>query len=179
VRVNLGCGDRYVPGWVNVDLPDMPHQADMRLDVTGPLPEEWRGQVTHFYAGHILEHLDQHDAALLLNACEEIADPTGCLLMAVGPDVDVARAMIERGTFDYTYHSLDSILHGGHRWTGDDHQWETTAENVAGLLRHAGWKSVMDVGLSGVSVFWPVADRSQPWQYAVRAYTNTTGTPPW
>lgn len=55
IRLNLGCGDKRKPGWVNVDLhaPD----ADLRLDLREPLPFP-DGSVEYIYCEHFFEHLD-------------------------------------------------------------------------------------------------------------------------
>lgn len=158
-----------MPDWHNVDF-GYPYRVDERLDLeeeTTGLP--WTG-VTHVYAGHLFEHISrascQHLAYLLLDC----ADSAGCLLMVVGPDVPVAKRMIADGTFDGTYHSLESITRGGHRWPGDDHKWETSGSAVTEVLREAGWPVVSDIGIRQVSLFWPVADREPQWQYAVRAW---------
>jgi predicted SAM-dependent methyltransferase len=174
MRLNLGCGDRYVPGWHNVDWAGCPHHVDETVDLTGPLPWE-PGSVTHIYAGHLFEHISRDACVGLCSRLLELADPQGCLLWAVGPDVELAKRLIETGQFDFTYHSLDSISHGGHRWPGDDHVWDTTAAAVVDLLREAGWPVVTDLGgmagLAGLAEGpeWPVADRVPQWQYAVRA----------
>jgi len=182
VRLNLGCGDRYAEGWHNVDWAGCPHRVDETVDLTGELP--WSpGSVTHMYAGHLFEHLTRDQCAALCALLLAVAGRRGCLLMAVGPDVDAARAMIADGTFDYTYHSLETITDGGHRWPGDDHLWQTTGPAVADMLRGAGWPVVTDLGgmpgLAGLAGgdAWPVADREPLWQYAVRAYAGEAG--PW
>ena len=165
-RLNLGCGDRYVDGWHNVDF-GYPDKVDERVDLDGPLP--WT-DVSHIYAGHLFEHMSPASCLSLARRLLDCTDPAGCLLMAVGPDVPIAQAMITDGTFDPTYHSLDSIIRGAHRWPGDEHRWETSGPLVASMLRSAGWPVVSDIGIAHVSDFWPVADRTPQWQYAVRAW---------
>jgi hypothetical protein len=171
MRLNLGCGDRYVDGWHNVDF-GYPDRIDERLDldVDGPLP--WTG-VTHIYAGHLFEHMWPHACHILAKALLDCADPGGCLLMAVGPDIPLAKQMIADGTFDATYHSLESLIHGAHRWPGDEHRWETSGPLIHSMLRTAGWPVASDIGIGQVSQFWPVADRAPQWQYAVRAWCGS------
>jgi len=183
VRLNLGCGDRYVAGWHNVDWSGCPHHVDEAVDLTGPLPGHWTRQVTHIYAGHLLEHLTEMDALVLLLRLRGVVDPAGCVAMFVGPDCAVAEAMSAAGTLDTTYHTLDAILHGAHRWPGDDHLWQHSAADVADALRTAGWPVVTDLGgirgLDGLAggELWPVADRTPPWQYAVRAWAGQDAAP--
>lgn len=174
MKLNLGCGDRYVAGWHNVDY-GTPCHVDERLDLRGELP--WTN-VTHAYAGHVLEHLSLDDCAQLLTRLRACMADTGGLLLVVGPDVQVAEKMIQDGTFDSTYHSLESLYDGAARWDGDEHQWGCTADLVAQLLRDAGWPVVDDLGgvagLNGLAEgpSWPIADRTPQWQCAVRAWTG-------
>jgi predicted SAM-dependent methyltransferase len=168
VRVNLGCADRYVDDWVNVDWAGSPHRRDVTLDLARDLLPWNAYTITHAYVGHLLEHIELDDAARMLRGLRDCM-VIGGHIMVVGPDVDRARRMILAGTFDSTYHSLDSIVHGDHRWTGTEHRWECTAALVVQLLKDAGWSDVEEVGIENVHGFWPVIDRTQPWQCAVTA----------
>lgn len=167
MKLNLGCGDQYAEGWINVDHLS-PHRADQRVDLTGPLP--WR-DVTRVYAGHVLEHLSRDQCADLA------ARLVGCMvhdgtLAVVGPDVDAA-VRLAQGSNRVGKHSLDVIRHGGDRWPGDAHLWETTAANVGELLTEAGWQ-VNDCGVAAIGAEWPVA-RRDAWQYGMMATVRGHG----
>lgn len=168
LSLNLGCGDRYVDGWVNVDY-GTPHRTDQVVDLTGELPWE-TGSVSRIYAGHLLEHITPDECARLCGELLRLADPAGCAFVAVGPDVDVAERMVADGTFDHSWGTLDSIRYGAGRWAGDVHQWETTGPAVARIIREAGWPVVHQLTIDQLEGGWPVADRNQKWQYAVRAW---------
>lgn len=165
MRLNLGCGDRYAEGgWWNVDLPSCPYRVDEVVDLRGPLP--WpAGSVEYAYAGHLLEHLTLPECAVLaarLLTCMA----AGGRLMVVGPDVAYARQMAEAGSLDVT---MESLVHGGHRWVGDEHQWECGPDAVAKLLTDVGWADVAKATIGDVDAMWPVADRRPVWQFAVSA----------
>jgi predicted SAM-dependent methyltransferase len=162
MRINLGAGDRYQPGWWNVDSADSPHRKDEEVDLRGELP--WQG-VTHAYAGHILEHLFVGEALGLLHRLRGCMAPGG-ELMIVGPDVLVAQDMATAGTLNVT---MDSLTNGGHRWPGDEHRWHCTAGDVEALLAATCWTNVSRIGINDVPGFWPVADRGPQWQCAVSA----------
>jgi predicted SAM-dependent methyltransferase len=171
VRLNLGCGETYIDGWVNVDH-QSPFPADERVDLTGPLP--WpAGSITHVYAGHVLEHLTHDQCADLAKRLLDCMNADG-VLIAVGPDIDAA-IRLSGGTNRVGKHSLEVIRHGGHRWPGDVHLWETTAANVTDLLAEAGWV-VDDIGITNIDAEWPVA-RRDPWQYGVQARKASTWQP--
>lgn len=170
LSLNIGCGNHYVDGWVNVDH-GSPHRKDLDVDLTGELP--WQPEsVSRIYAGHFFEHVSQRHCSLLAARLLRCADPLGCTLVVVGPDVDVATQMIADGTFDYTHHSLESIKHGAGRWAGDVHLWETTGPKIARLIRDAGWPVVHTLSIDQLESGWPVVDRTQLWQYVIRAWTG-------
>lgn len=164
MRVNLGCGDRYQPGWVNVDHAASPHRKDATVDLADDLP--WGlGELTHVYAGHVLEHLPLDVCRLLLTRLLPCMAPAGTI-MVVGPDVDRAQQMAEAGTLEVT---MESLRCGAGRWPGDEHQWACTPTIIVDLLDVAGWSDVTDVGISAVDPLWPVADRTPVWQCAISA----------
>src|SRR3712207_198926 len=55
LRVRLGCGGKYLPGWINADLNPL-RRLDLWLDITGPLPFE-DNEVEAIVSFHVLEHL--------------------------------------------------------------------------------------------------------------------------
>ncbi len=162
MRVNLGCGDRYADGWHNVDWAGSPHRRDETLDLGELLP--WT-DVTHAYAGHILEHLHIRIVLAFLDRLRHCMAPGG-ELMVVGPDCLAAEGMAITGDLDVT---LDSLRYGAHRWPGDEHRWECTGADVKALLVVTGWSDVTTVGIGNVPAVWPVADRGPRWQCAISA----------
>lgn len=162
--INLGAGDRYVNGWINVDHEGSPHKKDQVVDLTKKLPWE-RNSVLHVYMGHVLEHLTISHARSLLKRLRPLVKPEGQILI-VGPDVNVAQAMADAGTLDV---SMDSLRFGGHRWPGDEHKWESTREKTIELLQETGWGTIESISINEVAIFWPVADRGPQWQFAVTA----------
>lgn len=173
MKINLGCGDRYVAGWVNTDLPSTPHRKDLAVDLTGPLP--WLpGTLEAVYAGHVLEHLPFAMAHFLLERLLPLMKP-GMPIMVVGPDVNVGRQLLPDGIADEFGATLDSLINGGRRWPGDEHHWECTPERLSAMLRDAGWSSVVTRPMDEVALLWPVADARPRWQCAVGALALTGG----
>lgn len=85
VLLNIGCGRRFHPEWVNLDL----YAADPSVivhDITQPLPF---GE-DHFdvvYHSHVLEHMSRHDAQALLHECYRVLKPQGRLRVVL-PDLE-------------------------------------------------------------------------------------------
>ena len=165
MKLNLGCGDRWAPGWHNVDFAGSPHRKDEEIDLrTDTLP--W-SDVRHAYAGHVLEHLYVNEVITLLTALRRCMYSWG-ELMVVGPDVILAEGLAITNSLGIG-HTLDSIKHGGYRWHGDEHRWQCTQWDVAALLKAAGWQDIKRMSINDVDPLWPVADRGPQWQCAVSA----------
>jgi hypothetical protein len=165
LNLNLGCGEQYAPGWINVDHEGSPHRRDQTVDLTRELP--WpENSVDLVYAGHLLEHLtfDQcRDLLIRLRACVKLAG----FIMVVGPDVEIAARMEAAG--EVLEVPLEQLKYGAGRWAGDEHKWECTLAKLTLLLVEAGWVNVTGFRIDEVSTLWPVAFRGPRWQVAVRA----------
>lgn len=170
-KVNIGCGEQYAEGWVNVDHQSMPHRKDLVLDVRNPLPwsrqaGQERGELIDFcYLGHVLEHLRIEEVIVFLRRLRAAMSPSG-VVMVVGPDCVRAEGLAVTQTLEVP---LEQIRHGAGRWQGDVHRWECTEWGVYRLLESTGWVDIARVGIKNVPALWPVAFRGPRWQCAVSA----------
>ncbi len=90
---NLGCGARYHPDWINLDIdPRGPEVRKADLAHGIPLPSE-SCQVV--YNAAVLEHLRPRDAAAFLAECKRVLRPGGILRIGV-PDLEkIVRLYLE------------------------------------------------------------------------------------
>ena len=84
LKLNLGCGDVRVDGWVNIDLES--EKADLKRDLRDPLPYE-DDTVDFIYSEHLIEHLNLNEGLKLLSECRRVLRPGGVLRIAT-PDLD-------------------------------------------------------------------------------------------
>lgn len=83
--LNLGCGARYHPDWINLDIVARgPGVIEHDLSCGIPLPDASCGVVYH---SAVLEHLRRNDAAGFLAECRRVLRPGGVLRVAV-PDLE-------------------------------------------------------------------------------------------
>jgi ubiquinone/menaquinone biosynthesis C-methylase UbiE len=83
--LNLGCWHRYIPGFVHVDLCDMPH-IDHKTSIDS-LPMFADDSVDLIYSSHSLEYFDRLEAERVLAEWRRVLRPGGTLRVAV-PDFD-------------------------------------------------------------------------------------------
>ncbi len=81
-RVHLGCGERRIEGWLNVDLAG--GRADVVWDLRRPLPLA-PGSVAAVFHEHFLEHLPFAAAVASLREAHRLLAPGGVLRIGV-PD---------------------------------------------------------------------------------------------
>jgi predicted SAM-dependent methyltransferase len=109
--LNLGCGNRYHPDWINMDITPR-GQGVIRCDLTRgiPLPD---GSCDVVYHSHLLEHLRRPDALSLIKECYRVLKPGGILRVAV-PDLEqICRQYLEK---------LDATL-SGDLTSATDYDW--------------------------------------------------------
>lgn len=74
LKLNVGCGDVYLNGWVNIDLDSS--KADLKCDVRGRLPYE-DASVDFIFSEHFIEHLSVNDGVEFFKECFRVLKPGG------------------------------------------------------------------------------------------------------
>jgi len=156
VDVNLGCGDYYADGWVNVDTADHPGvNRDAGWDVLDGIPYG-DGTVSRVYMGHVLEHVPLDSVVPFLREVFRVLASDGAAVI-VGPDVGLAYR--QGRTF------MKDVVFGATRWPGDEHKWTPTGEAHWFAARLAGFDAEL-VPIGSLSADWPVVSRDD-WQFAI------------
>lgn len=83
IKAHLGCWHRFIPGFVHVDLCDLPH-IDHKSGIDR-LPFFADASVALIYCSHALEYFDREQAREVLKEWHRVLAPGGILRLAV-PD---------------------------------------------------------------------------------------------
>lgn len=130
VLINLGCGTRYHPDWVNIDFRGN-GETVASWDLRKPLPFADQS-CDAIYASHVIEHFTRTDARSLLLECRRLLKPGGCLRL-VAPDLEgIVRAYIE---------ALDSVRNNELNAVAR-HEW-MSIELLDQLVRHVSGGEMM------------------------------------
>jgi SAM-dependent methyltransferase len=147
IRINLGCGGKLLPGFVNVDLANnwSSVQPDLVCDVTGqlPFPTDHADEV-HSY--HVLEHIQRFKAEECLQEWVRVLKPGGLLVLEL-PCFDkiiriLAHAMIDGTPFDARMTLWG--LYGDPRYENEAmmHKWCWQFSELGQTLKQMGMKDI-------------------------------------
>ena len=137
VKLHLGCGKRFIPGFTHLDIQQHPHVAIVssvdRLEMFAD------GSVDLIYASHLLEHFGRHDTERVLKEWFRVLRPGGVLRLAV-PD-------FERAIEVYRKHGdleMVKFLVGGQRDEHDLHRNLFDRRSLEAMLKRVGFKEVRE-----------------------------------
>jgi predicted SAM-dependent methyltransferase len=91
--LNLGCGNRFKDGWVNIDF-NSQDPSIINHDLTTSLPFE-TGCFDLVYHSHVLEHLNPIQGQNLIHECYRVLKPGGIIRVIVPDLEDIARSYLE------------------------------------------------------------------------------------
>ena len=134
VRVNLGCGPKPQPDYLNVDEREL-EGVDLVADVRSlPFQEE---AVSEIYAAHVVEHFTEAELRTeVLPAWCRLLKPEGKLRIAVPDAVGMIQAY---GRGDYTFENLRTVTYGGQDYAGNFHYTMFSRESLQSILQGAGF----------------------------------------
>jgi predicted SAM-dependent methyltransferase len=83
MKLHLGCGKRFIPGFVHIDAVDYPHMDHVAtIDNLSFIPTD---SVDLIYNCHVLEHFKRRDVDRVLREWQRVLKPSGTLRVSV-PD---------------------------------------------------------------------------------------------
>lgn len=85
IKLHLGCGKKYIPGFIHIDLDDYPH-IDYKSDISN-LSMFAGDSVDLIYCCHALEYFDREEARKVLKEWHRVLKTGGILRIAV-PDFE-------------------------------------------------------------------------------------------
>lgn len=146
VRINLGCGEKPLKDYINIDMRHLP-DVDVVADVHR-LPYE-ESTVYEIYNAHLIEHFREHHLRIvLLPYWMSLLKPDG-FLRIITPNFEKMISMLNAGQM--TYESFKRIVFGAQDYEGDDHFCIFTPDSLTRLLKAVGFRTVEIVVLDRIN----------------------------
>lgn len=139
LKLHIGCGMRFIPGFTHVDILDAPH-IDYRCSVDN-LCDFADNTVDLIYASHVLEHFGRHEVLAVLKGWYRVMRPGGKIRIAV-PDFSAVVSLYEQEGLKDGYSGLMGLVCGGQRNQYDFHKIIFDEPFLRTLLEKIGFKNV-------------------------------------
>jgi predicted SAM-dependent methyltransferase len=139
LKLHLGCGKRYIPGFVHVDVqpaPHVDHVADVRR-LTFAADES----ADLIYACHVLEHFGRFEYRAVLEEWLRVLKPGGILRLSVPDFAACAALYYEEGLVD-GLSGLMGLISGGQRDAFDFHKMIFDEAFLTAELKALGCREV-------------------------------------
>jgi predicted SAM-dependent methyltransferase len=135
-KLHLGCGKRYIPGFVHVDQADYPH-VDFKCDVAD-LSRFESNTVELIYACHVLEHFKRDDVEQVLREWYRVLIPGGTIRIAV-PDFEAVVKVYQKSK---ELELIMGLLYGGQDDPYNFHRVIFDFKYLKQLLQKVGFTNV-------------------------------------
>lgn len=140
-KVHLGCGDKYLPGYVHVDLDKLPH-VDYVQDIRDLSMFE-DNSLDEIYSCHAFEYFDRQEVPEVLAEWKRALKPGGILRLAVPDFEGIVKVYLKYN--DLEHQGILGPLFG--RWPHSEqsniyHRTVYDFKSLAKALTAAGFDSV-------------------------------------
>lgn len=136
MKLHLGCGEKYIEGFVHIDMLEYEH-----IDHKSSLEELnfiESNSVEYIYASHVLEHFSRDSIEQVLSEWLRVLQPCGVLRVAV-PDF---QAITSRYQMTGNLEELLGLLIGGQKDKYDWHGMVFDFNLLCSYLKKVGFKHV-------------------------------------
>lgn len=155
LKLHLGCGDKVLPGWLNIDMRKRPGVAVMRLPQG--LKTFADNSVAFAYSAHMLEHVSYPDEALSLSReLRRILIPGGAVRFVVPGIERIIRAYVandleffkeqRRHHPSWCETKIEHLMYALQQ--DGEHKYGYDFETAKKLLLKAGFSRVVDSGFN-------------------------------
>ncbi len=138
IKLHLGCGSKYIPGFIHIDVIEGDHIDHQASVCILPYPDDSADLI---YASHVLEHFGRFEMRNLLREWCRVLAPGGILRLAVPDFTACAKIYYEEGLKD-GLSGLIGLICGGQRNEYDFHKMIFDEPFLTGELFASGFREV-------------------------------------
>ena len=138
MKLHLGCGPKYIEGWIHCDALEYQH-----VDIIGPvdsLPiDDCMAEIV--YASHVLEHFGRHECISVLSEWYRVLKPGGILRLAVPNFMAACEVYLDASLGD-NIDLIKGLVCGGQKDEFDFHGNIFDQKSLEAMLKSVGFQSV-------------------------------------
>lgn len=146
VRLNLGCGNKLWPGFINVDKVGgnwSGIKPDVECDVTSlPFGSDYADEI---HAIHIIEHFHRLKVDKILSHWRDVLKPGGLLVLEC-PSLDKIAFHLQNRVYTEDWLRMTLIGLYGEYWREDSsemmHKWCYSAGELKLILKKCGFRDI-------------------------------------
>jgi predicted SAM-dependent methyltransferase len=139
LKIHLGCGARYIPGFYHIDIQNYPHID--RVQNVDNLHFLNSNSVELIYASHVLEHYGRFAVNKVLCEWYRVLKPGGILRLSV-PDFAVNAKLYVDDVFPDGVSNIIGAVNGGQKNAYDFHNVIFDERDLTDRLKLAGFSDV-------------------------------------
>jgi predicted SAM-dependent methyltransferase len=136
MKLHLGCGNKHIDGFINIDARQLPG-VDVICDVNS-LPQYKNDTIDLIYSSHVLEHTRRHEYMGILKRWCELLKEGGMLRLAI-PDME---QVIKHYNIHGDLRLLRGFLWGGQTYNENYHYMGWDFKTIKEDLQEVGFKTV-------------------------------------
>ena len=136
MKLHLGCGNKIIPGFVNVDIRPL-EGVDLVSDISD-LHDIKENSVDLIYISHVLEHLDRYTVSKAMKRWYILLKSGGILRIAVPDFTAIAKLYLDGVNLT----NFIGLLYGGQDYEHNFHHYVWDYKNLESDLHQAGFKNV-------------------------------------
>jgi len=136
MKLHLGCGDKHIDGFINIDFRYLPGVDE--INNVSILKKYNNNSVDLIYASHVLEHFTRWEYKMVLKRWYDILKPNGILRLGV-PDFN---SIVEYYNKTKDLRTISGLLYGGQDYVGNTHYWTWDFETLKNELEEIGFNDI-------------------------------------
>jgi predicted SAM-dependent methyltransferase len=136
MKLHLGCGNKHIEGYVNIDIRYLPGVDE--VNNVGRLRNYKNNSVDIIYASHILEHFGRWEYQSVLKRWYDLLKNGGTLRLGV-PDFG---AIVEYYNKTKDLRGVSGMLYGGQDYPENNHYWVWDFDVLSKELKEIGFTEV-------------------------------------
>ena len=138
MKLHLGCGPRYLPGYMHIDISNYKH-IDIQTDIRN-LNQIKDNTVDDIYASHVLEHFKRYEILDILKEWNRVLKPGGTIHISV-PDFSACASQYKQKKY---LPELIGLVCGGQKDSYDFHNMIFDKELLTNFLVEVGFENVKE-----------------------------------